>query len=174
MASGDIVGVSLGPPLQPAANFATFDIRAGGSTPAEGVPVYDFDDTTDEFLDFLCRLSGYGGGGLTITFDWSATDTTVDPDVVLWQAAIRRIADDAEDIDAAHTYDFNSAAEDTEASASGEISRVSIAFTSGADMDDLADGETFILRIKREVTTSGANLNGDAELWIGTLLIKET
>jgi len=173
MASGDIVGIIswISPP---ATLGASEDTRADGSTPVAHLPVYDFDDAADEHLDFYGRLEGYDGGGLTVTFDWSATDTTVDPDVVLWQGAFRRIEDDAEDMDAAHTYDYNSAAEDTEASASGERSRATIAFTDGADMDSLADGEDFVFRTKREITTSGNNLGGDAELWAFSLLIKET
>lgn len=173
MASGNVVGI-IGQIVQPAANFATLDTRAGGSTPAEAVLVYEFDDTTIEYLDFYCRLEGYAGGGLTVSGDWSAADTTVDPDVVLWEAAIRRIQDDADDIDASHSYDYNAATEDAEASASGETSRFSIAFTHGADMDSLADGESFILRLRRNTTTSGNNLGGDAQLWPHTLTIKET
>jgi hypothetical protein len=171
MASGDIVGI-IGDIVQPATLYATFDARVDGSVPVAALPVYDFDDSQDEFIDFYCRLEGYGGGGLTITFDWSATSATTN--VVLWQAAFRRIADDAEDMDGAHTYDYNAAAEDTAPSASGERSRVSIAFTDGADMDSLADGESFVLRVKREVTTSGTNMTGDAEMWAWTLGIKET
>lgn len=169
MASGNIVGI-IGEVVQPAATYATFDTRAGGSTPAEAVPVYDFDDTTVEYLDLYCRLEGYAGGGLTITFDWSATSSTTNN--VRWGAAIRAIPDDAEDVDAAHTYAYNDASDDAAPSAAGERSRVSITFTDGADMDSLADGESFILRIRRTAATS--NMSGDAELWHWTLTIKET
>jgi len=169
MASGNIVGI-IGDIVQPAATFATFDTRATGSTPAGAVPVYDFDDTTAEYLDLFCRLEGYGGGGLTITFDWSATTATTNN--VRWGAAIRAIPDDAEDVDVSHSYAYNDASDDTAPSASGERSRVSITFTDGADMDSLADGESFILRIRRTAATS--NMTGDAELWAWTVVIKET
>ena len=173
MASGDVVAL-IPIASAPATAYATQDTRAGGSTPAEAVPVFDFDDTTIEYMDFYGRLDGYAGGGLTLTADWSATDTTVTPHSVVWGAAIRRIADDAEDVDDAHAYDFNDAAADQEASASGEVSRFSIAFTSGADMDSLANGEAFILRIRRDPTNGSDDLTGDAELHIGTILLKET
>src|SRR3990167_11206015 len=114
--------------LPPATTYAQPDIRAGGSTPAENVMVWDFDASTIEYLDFLCRLEGYDGGGLTFTLPWSATSAT--SGAARWGAAIRRIQDDAEDIDAAHTYDYNDV-DDTAASVSGELSYPTIAFTDG-------------------------------------------
>ena len=170
MASGSIVGI-IGDIVQPGANYATFDTRTGGSTPSENVPVYDFDDTTIEYIDVYCRLNGYAGGGLTITWDWSATSATSGD--VVWSAAIRRIQDDAEDVDTSQTYDYNDAT-DTAASASGENSRVSVTFTNGADMDSLADGEAFILRIRRNASNGSDTMSGDAEAWLWTLCIKET
>jgi hypothetical protein len=170
MATGQIVAQVLRA-NPPATLYATPDSRAGGSTPAENVPVWDFDDTTAEFMDFLCYLSAsYAGGGLTIVLPWSATSATTGD--VLWQAAIRRVADDAEDVDTAHTYDYNSASADTAPSASGEISYPTIAFTSGADMDSLAAGEVFILRVKRLPTDAADTMAGDAELWLP--IVKET
>lgn len=172
MASGDVVGM-IGRIVPPATSYATPDARAGGSSPAESFPVWDFDDTTAEYLDLHCILSPlYGGGGLTLVLPWSATSAT--SGAVVWQAAIRRIADDAEDVDTSQTYDFNLASADTAASASGEISLPTLTFTSGADMDSLAAGEPFVLRIGRLPTDSGDNMSGDAELWAERILIKET
>lgn len=168
MASGDLVALAHYIPV--AANFAALDERSGGSTPAESIIVLDFDDTTVEYADFLCRLFNYAGGGLTITFDWSATSGVTNN--VRWGAAIRRVQQDAEDIDASHTYSFNDASDQTTASASGEVVQASITFTDGVDMDSLANGESFILRIRRTAATS--NMTGDAEMWFPTLLIKET
>lgn len=170
MASGKIVGV-VRQIVQPSTLYATLDTRLGGSTPAENFPVYDFDDTTEEYLDFYCRLDGYGGGGLTVTFDWSSGIATTGD--VRWGAAIRRIADDAEDVDSSHTYVFQEAT-DTTASVAGERSRATITFANGSAMDDLADGESFVLRIRREPGDAADNFSGDAELWPSTLLIKET
>lgn len=170
MASGDIVGI-IGDIVPPGSSYATFDVRVGGSTPAEAVPVYDFDDATAEFLDIYCRLEGYAGGGLTISWDWSATSATTGD--VMWNAAIRRIQDDAEDVDGSQSYDYNNTT-DTTASASGERSRVTITFTNGADMDSVADGEAFILRIERVANNGADTMSGDAEAWLWTLCIKES
>lgn len=168
MASGDIVGL-IHSTSYPGSNPATPDIRAGGSTPAEAFPVYDFDAGTVEYLDFIAVLSGYGGGGLTVSIKWAASSATSGN--VVWQAAIRRIQDDAEDIDTAHTYDFNSVTAGAP-TASGELSYDDITFTSGADMDSLANGEQFILRLSRNASSGSDTMAGDAEFV--SVIIKET
>lgn len=162
MASGDEV-VQIRRILYPAANFAQMSQRAGGSTPGERVAgLHLFDAATIEYLDFLCRLKGYGGGGLTFRLPWSAVSAT--SGAVRWGIAIRRIADDAEDIDASHSYDYNDV-DDTAASASGELSIPTITFTDGADMDSWANGEWAIVRVRRNASHANDTMTGDAELW---------
>ena len=169
MASGDVVGIILDV-MPPAATFATADIRAGGSSPVEDFTVWDFDDTTAEYMDFKVQLQGYDGNGLTITVIWSATSATTN--AVVWGAAVRRLADDVEDIDTSQTYDYNDSAAATAPSASGENSYDNITFTSGADMDSWVDGEMAIVRIRRNPADGGDTMVGDAELW--GIVIKET
>lgn len=172
MASGDVVGL-IGRIIPPATSYATPDARVGGSSPAESFPVWDFDDTTAEYLDLYGILSpSYAGGGLTIVLPWSATSATTN--AVVWRAAFRRIADDAEDVDTSQTYDYNQATADTAPTASGEISLPTITFTNGADMDSLAAGEPFVLRVGRLPSDAGDTMTGDAELWPERILIKET
>lgn len=148
--------------LYPSANFAALSLRQGGSTPAERVRVFAFDASTVEYLDFVCRLRGYGGGGLTFVLPWSAASAT--SGVTRWEVAIRRLQDDAEDIDTSQTYDFN-AVDDTAASASGELSYPTVTFTDGADMDSWANGELAIVRIRRNASHANDTMTGDAELW---------
>jgi hypothetical protein len=114
-------------------------------------------------------LDGYDGGGLTITLVWSAASATTN--VTRWGIGIRRVADDAEDIDGSHTYDYNDV-DDTTASASGEVSYPTITFTDGADMDSWADGEIAIVRVRRNASHANDNMTGDAELW--GIAIRET
>lgn len=168
MASGAPV-VQVLEVMHPGANFAPLSIRTGGSTPAERVPVYLFDAATIEYLDFKCRLAGYGGGGLTFTIPWSAVSATTG--VTRWGIAIRRMTDDAVDIDASHTYDYNDV-DDTAASVSGELSYPTITFTNGADMDSWGDGEIAIVRVRRNASHANDTMTGDAELW--GLVGKET
>lgn len=163
MASGDVVGHVLNS-MPPAANFAPPDILAGASTPAENIPNWKFDASADEHSDFYCFLEGYGGGGLTITLYWSAGSSTGGHQV-RWDAAIRRVADDAEDLDTtAHTYDFNGVSADVP-SAVGELGYDTIAFTSGTDMDDLVEGEYFIFRIRRDADHADDDSTGDSRLY---------
>lgn len=161
MASGDPV-VQILAVIPPGASAATLDARAGGSTPAEAVIVYDFDASSDEYMDFLCQLRGYDGGGLTFTLPWSASSATSGQ--TRWEIGIRRMNDDAEDLDAAHSYDFNGVS-DTAADASGELSYPTITFTDGSDMDSWADGELAIVRVHRDYDHGDDNMTGDAELW---------
>jgi hypothetical protein len=161
MASGDPV-VRVIQAMPPGASFSTLDVRPGGSTPAESAMIFDFDDTAIEYMDFLCELVGYGGGGLTFTLPWSATTATSGS--VRWGVAIRRLEDDVDDIDSSHTYAFNEVT-DAAPSASGELSYPTISFTDGSDMDDWADGELAIVRVRRDATNGGDDMTGDAELW---------
>jgi len=162
MASGNPV-VEVLRVMQPTTLYALHDVRIGGSTPAEGVAVYSFDAAATWYLDFLCRLSeGYAGGGLTLTLPYSMASATTGG--VRLEAAVRRMADDAEDIDTSQTYDFNGVT-DTVASASGELSYPQITFTHGSDMDSWAVGELAIVRVRRKHDDAGDDATGAAQLW---------
>ena len=161
MASGDPV-LQVLKVLPPSTLAATIDTRSGGSTPAEDVLVHDFDASTIEYMDYLCVLRGYQGGGLTLTLPWSATTATSGNAVL--GAAVRRFADDAEDVDVSHTYNFNDVT-DAAPSASGEVVYPTIAFTDGAEMDSWADGELAIVRVRRNASSGSDTMSGDLELW---------
>lgn len=172
MATGDpLLQLSAQASSPPATLGAQFDVIVGTSTPVEYFPVLAFDAGTIEYADFhgLVLPSNYGGGGITIYLKWSSTQTT---NATVWGAAIRRIQDDAEDLDTtAHTYDYNDVTATT-ASAAGEVDYTSIAFTSGADMDSLAAEEAFSIRIRRNATSGSDNMTGDA--YLHSLYIEET
>lgn len=162
MASGDMV-VRVLQVMYPAANFAPTGVRVGGSTPAENtVFLGAFDAATIEYIDLLCQLVGYGGGGLTFSLVWMAATATTGN--VIWGIAIRRIQDDAEDLDTAQTYDFNDSAAVAAPSASGEVSYDTITFTNGVDMDSWADGELAIVRVRRNASSGSDTMAGDAQL----------
>ncbi len=172
MASGDTLLILT--PLDnvpPATLYATLDTMTGTSTPAESVPVLDFDDTTAEYADFYCVLPrNYGGGGVTITFYWSAAATT---NTAVWRAAFRRVQDDADDLDTTDgAYDYNTSGALTPASAVGEVAYDTLAFTDGADMDSVSVGEYFILRVGRAPADANDSLVGDAS--IHAIEVKET
>lgn len=171
MASGEVVGQVIRG-LTPKTAWAQPSAVEGGSSPVEVLEVIDFSGSSSdvESYDFLCRLlSNYGGGGLTIKLPWTSAVNTND---VVWQAAIRRLALDSEDFDTSHTYDFNTVT-DTAPGTIGHITEAQITFTDGSDMDSLAAGELFILRIKRDAGNASDSMTSDARL-IPALLISET
>jgi len=167
MASGNFLAVFT--PLNnepPASNFATLDTR-------NSVPVLDFDDTTDESAVFGGVLPAhYAGGGLTVTLVWMATSATSGG--VSWDVAIERHQDDAFDIDSDGFAAANNSGSATTASATGEQQYTDITFTDGADMDSLAAGESFRLKVTRDAngTTATDDMSGDAELI--RVIVKET
>src|SRR3990167_1944988 len=129
MASGQIFHLT---PTLPGTLGAPFDILVGASSPAESLNINTFADAAAAYLDYQGTLRGYGGGGLTLDVVWSSLATANN---CVWQAAFRRIQDDAEDVDTtAHTYDYNTVTA-TAPSAAGENSLDTITFTDGADMD---------------------------------------
>jgi len=158
----------------PAANFATHDTIAGGSTPAEVVSVLDFDPDASEYADFKFLLpDGYDGGGLTVTVIFSMTSDHDEgtPHKVRWEVAFAAISDDNVDINGDHSYAFNGISA-TVPSVVGEVSYDHILFDNGADMASLAASSMGILRIYRDHDHADDNATGDAELQ--AIIIKET
>jgi hypothetical protein len=138
----------------PASNFATLDMR-------NLHPCLDFDAATNESAVFSGVMpQHYAGGGVTVCLHYamsSAVANTVD-----WDVAFERIGDGQLDIDADSFADANSVDDTTVPSTCGYVDVVSIAFTNGADMDSVAAGELFRLKVTRDAASDDAA--GDAEL----------
>jgi len=146
----------------PSASRATYGTVAGGSTPAESKLVALFGASSAEYLDFYLTLPiSYGGSGMTVKLKWTIGELST---TARWEAAIRRLQDDAEDFDTAHTYDFNGISA-AAPSVLREVDYATISFTDGADMDSLAAGEAFVLRLRRDPTHGDDDATIDAELW---------
>jgi len=141
----------------PAANYATLDTR-------NAHPVLDFDGAADEEAVFSGILpSSYAGGGLTVSTWWAFTSATSGSLRV--QAAIERVDVSSLDIDADSFTSFQSAG-GTAPGTSGQVIKVDVVFTDGAQMDSLAAGEVFRLKIRRDADgTSGTDdIATDAEV----------
>lgn len=169
MASGDLLDIPT--PQLPAASAPAYGEIAGGSTPAEDMDVFDFDASTAEYVDFYGRLSQkYSATGIDIDFSWSgATGTSGN---VIWAAAIRRL-NTSETFSASHSYSAQSAT----SAVAGTLTRpteTTISLTDGAQMDSLAAGEPYVLRVYRDAANGSDTLTGDAQLWWRTLRITET
>lgn len=173
MASGNTLFVLTPNSYSPSATiFAQLDVVVGTSTPVEWFPVLAFDTTTVEYADWhgLIMPAHYSGGGITVSIRSSATTTTGG---IVFAAALRRIADDAEDLDTtAQTYDYNTVTIGTLASAVGELTYDSITFTNGADMDSVVAGDSFTFRMRRDTGNGSDTATGDA--FVHSIHITET
>lgn len=149
----------------PSAAFATLDTR-------NSHVCLDFDGATDEEAVFSSVLpNNYAGGGLTIDTYWAFTSATSGSLRV--QTSIERIDLSSLDIDADSFATANSAGGSAPAT-SGQVIKVTTTHASGAEMDSLAAGEAFRLKIRRDADgTSGTDdITTDAELL--RVIVKET
>jgi hypothetical protein len=139
----------------PSSNYATLDVR-------NGHVVLDFDAATDESAVFSGVLPRhYGGGGLTVRPHWAASSATSGD--VVWNVSIERLEDEGTDMDA-DSFASAQAATATAPATSGALQYTDVAFTSGAQMDSLAAGESFRLKITRDADNGSDTMAGDAEL----------
>lgn len=167
MASGDTLCTWFPQSGEPtASNYATLTTRNAHL-------VAQFDATTDEALVFRGILPRhYGGGGVTLYVHYAMTSATSGG--VVWQAAIERVSDSIQDIDSDGFASANGSGAVTVPGTSGHVDIATIAFTAGAQMDSLAVGEGFRLKVNRDADSTSAtdDATGDAELW--GLELKET
>lgn len=146
----------------PTSNYATPDTR-------NNHPVLEFDTTTQEAAIFSGVLPvAYAGGGLTCEVYFAADTAT--SGTIGWDAAIERIDASSLDIDADSFASAQTITAATVPGTSGQILKSSVAFTSGAQMDSLAAGEAFRLKIRRDVANDTAA--GDAQLL--RVVVRET
>lgn len=138
----------------PSANYATLDLR-------NGRPVLDFDTATQEAAIFTGILpSDYAGGGVTVTL-WCALSTATSG-TVGWDVAFERTQVLTDDIDSDSFATAQVVTAVTVPGTSGQVLAMSINISDGANMDNLAAGELFRLRVRRDVANDTAA--GDAEL----------
>lgn len=163
MASGETVFKFRAPHGTPPGTLgASLDWVPGASTPAENMPVYDFDAAADTYMDFFDTMpENYGGGGLTIDIEVSASVATSSN----FRLAIAfRLRDTTDDWDTtAHTYVYNEVSVAVPGtvglSVVGEIT-----FTNGADMDSVIAGSQYVLRIYRNQGHGDDLATGDMQL----------
>jgi hypothetical protein len=166
MASGDTLAVFVPANNEPpSAAYATLDTR-------NAHPVLNFDGTTDEEAVFTSILDRkYAGGGLTVNLWVGAASAT--SGTMRWQVGIERIQASTLDIDADSFAAFQSNGA-TAPGTSGMFLVCAVTFTDGAQMDSLAVGEPYRLKVRRDADgTSGTDdIASDCQLL--TLEVKET
>jgi hypothetical protein len=140
----------------PTTNYATLDTR-------NSHPVLDFDDTTAEAAIFSSVLPGsYAGGGITVKVAYSAAATS---GTAGFTVEIERIGDSQLDVDGDSFAGAQTITAVTVPGTTGHVDVVSVDISDGANMDSLAAGEQFRMRIKRD--TANDTAVGDTELhWV--------
>lgn len=136
-----------------------------GNAPAfdtlNGHSILAFDDgglATDETAEFEDVMpSGFGGNGLDVTIGWTATATSGN---VYWSVAFEDMSQAAIDSDSFATALTGTSA----ASGSSNTMRYkTISFTS-TNLDSLAGGHAFRVRVKRFTSDAADTMSGDAKL----------
>lgn len=123
-------------------------------------PVLTFSDSVQQSAIFSRLLPRhYAGGGITFYVHWSAVATTGN---IAWDIAIERIGDGQQDIDSDGFATAQAVAGAAVPATSGLVKITNVAVSSG-DLDGIAVGEMFRLRIRRDPATSG-DATGLAEL----------
>ena len=139
----------------PSSSFATLDTR-------NSHPTLDFDAAADEAAVFSAVLPRhYAGGGITAYLHYAMSSATTG-DVVL-TIAFERIGDGQQDLDS----DGFAAAKSvtvTVPATSGHVDIASIAFTDGAEIDSIAVGELFRIKVTRDADNAADTATGDLEL----------
>lgn len=166
MASGNTL-VTFGPLANepPSSAYATADLR-------NGHPVLLFDPSADWSAVFSGVLpAAYGGGGLTVTLVWAADTATSGS--CRWQAAFERLEAGGTDTDS-DSFASAQSAGGTAPGTAGALVYTNVTFTDGGQMDSLAAGEMFRLKVNRDAdgTTGTDDMTGNAHL-LG-VIIKET
>jgi len=124
-------------------------------------PLLLFDTGTQEAAIFSGVLPfSYGGGGVTVYAYFSASSAT--SGTIGWDVAFERTDTSGLDIDSDSFATAQTITAATVPGTSGQVLRSSVNISNGADMDSLAAGELFRLRIRRDVANDTAT--GDAEL----------
>jgi hypothetical protein len=136
----------------PSSNFSTFDSRNAHL-------VLNFDHTTAESCYFEGVLPrNYSGGGITVGIQWMAATATSGN--VVWGVSFERHQAGTDDLDS-----DSFAAEKTVTSAvpgtSGHVVYATIAFTDGAEIDSIAVGEHFRIKVRRVASDAADTMNAD-------------
>ena len=143
-------------------NGATFALR-------NSHPVLQFDTTTQEIVYFIGVLPRiYAGGGITCYVHWDAASAT--SGTIGWDISFERMSDATTDLDSDSFATAQTVTAATVSGTSGIVTVTNVAVTNGANMDSIAVGEAFRLRLRRDVANDTAT--GDANFY--ALELKET
>lgn len=165
MASGDTLCV-LHPYNNepPSSAYATLDTR-------NGRPCLDYDASTDESAVFsgIMPQNYAGTTGVDVIIKWAASSDNNNAHACYWDAAFENWS--ALDLDGDSFAAVNSQSGNPNATL-GIITSTTIQFTDGADMDNVAAGDPFRLKVTRDADNGSDDMTGDAEIF--AIEIRET
>jgi hypothetical protein len=139
----------------PATAYATLDLR-------NNHPVLNFDATTNESAVFRGVLPRhYGGGGITVYLHVAFASATTNE--ARFDVSFERIGDAQQNIDS-DGFASAQSVDVTAPATSGNVKIANIAFTNGAQIDSIAAGEMFRLKVTRDASNVNDDATGDAQL----------
>lgn len=154
MASGDTLLIFTPHSNEPpAATYATLDVR-------NSHPVLDF-ALTEIGVFSAVMPRHYAGSGITIYLHYAMTSAVAN-DIKL-ETALERIGDQQQDLDADGFAAAQNTGDITVPGTSGLVDIVTSTHTDGAQMDNIAVGEGFRLKVTRSAV-AGTDATGDLEL----------
>lgn len=155
MASGQTLAIFTPLGYEPTTtNWATIDFR-------NVHPVLDFDTTTQETAIWTGVMpQHYAGGNITVYVTWTSDATS---GTVAWGVTFERILAGTLDIDADSWATEKLISAVSTSGTSGIATTSNVTCTAGAtDTDSVAAGDTFRLRVRRDVAND--NAGSDANL----------
>lgn len=148
----------------PSTNYATFNTR-------NGHPTLDFDTTTQESAIFTGILPRhYAGGGITVYVHWADNGGGGAGGTVGWDVSFERIGSAQQDIDSDGFATAQTITAITVPATAGHVSIANVGITDGANIDSIAVGEAFRVRIRRDV----ANDSHSSDAQLIAVELKET
>ncbi len=166
MASGEVVGQILR--CMPTAAATSPAVWTRGLHQQIATGEWGFHHNTVQYLDFLAYLHGYDGGGLYVRIIFTCPHFPA-TDEVTWACRMRRIADDAEDMDTSHTYTSGGGTAVTVPDVQGEVKHATITLSDGSTIDNWSDQELAVVRVYRNATDLGDDHDDPAHL-LGVLI----
>lgn len=147
----------------PSSNYATVDTRNGHW-------VLDFDTTTQETAIFTGLMPRNYSDVTGVTVYIHAMLSSATSGTLGWDVSFERMSDSTTDLDSDSFATAQTVTATTVPGTSGVVLVLSVAVTKGANMDSVVAGDSFRLRVRRDVANDSAT--GDAELLL--VEVKET
>lgn len=156
MASGNtLVVFDMGASRPPASSFATLDT-------VNSHLVADYVNGSNVYMTFECVLPrNYAGGGITATLTWTTNTGTTGN--VVWFMAFERHQATTTDLTTDHFASDQSTTTAVPGTA-GEPQYTAIAFTDGAQINSIAAGESFRIKVRRNGGNASDTFANTAQL----------